>query len=418
MYNFNIQIKLQTILGLLMAFMMSNLAIAQKAVIHGKLTDRSKPQAKVEIIIPNFMNPNDTIHYFTNEKGEYDIEVDSLTVKDLFFKFPQYTKVFHNRIDYKTHLCNFETTSKILVITWKGDAGFQFSGSFFSTYQPTGNNSNQVTILTKANFNHNIRVRKFSHNLDGKFLYGLTHTQIKLGTPTSTYLKYADSKSADLLSLTSKLNYALGKKVSLTALSNLQTQFMIAYRDPFAEERGQPLVEASNFFAPARINVGIGLDFLLSEGFSIYYSPLDLHSTYVKDEVLRKNFSIPAGHNHLSQVGSFMNVNLAKKLSQKLNYNMTLQMFTSYVKNQKNPDIEKPGTIDLQLFKQSLTYNFNKYFSLGVTTVVTFDEDVEYDLLTNDSKTGAPLNQQSHKWSYFHNFGLSMGYTIQNRKKK
>lgn len=418
MYNFNNQIRLQTILVLSLVFIMTNLATAQKVVIHGKLTDRSKPQAKVEIIVSNSLNPNDPIHYFTNENGEYDIEVDTLLVNELFFKFPQYTRIFHNRIDYKTHLCNFETTSQIPVITWKGDAGFQFSASFFSTYQPTGNNNNQVTLLTKANFNHNIRVGKFSHNLDGRFLFGLTHTQIKLGTPTNSYLKYADSKSADLLSLTSKLSYAIGKKVSLTALSNLQTQFMIAYRDPFAEEKGQKLVEASNFFAPARINVGVGLDFHLSEGFSIYYSPLDLHSTYVKDAVLRKNFYIPEGHNHLSQVGSFMNVNLEKSLSEKLKYTMTAQLFTSYVKNKQNPDIEKPGTIDLQLFKQTVTYNFNKYFSLGVTTVLTFDEDVEYDLLTNNSKAGAPLNEQAHKWSYYHNFGLSMGYTIQKKKKK
>ncbi len=418
MYNFNIQIKLQTVLGLSLVFIMTNFATAQKAVIHGKLTDRSKPLAKVEIAVSNSLNQSEAIHYFTNENGEYDIEVDSLMIKDLFFKFPQYKRVFHKRIDYKTHLCNFETTSMIPESTWKGDVGFQLSGSFFSTYQPTGNNSNQVAMLAKANFNHNIRVGKFSHNLDGRFLFGITFTELQLGTPDSAYSTYADSKSADLLSLTSKLSYAIGKKVNLTALSNLQTQFSIAYRDPFAEEKGKELVEASNFFAPARVNVGVGLDFQLGQGFSIYYSPLDLHATYVKDAVLRKNFGIPAGDNHLSQIGSFMNVNLEKNLVEKLKYSMVLQLFTSYIKNQKNPDIEKPGSIDVQLFKQSLTYNFNKYFSLGLTAVITFDEDLQYNLLANDSKTGAPLNQQSHRWSYFQNFGLNAGYTIQNSKKK
>ncbi|MBK8078843.1 MAG: hypothetical protein IPK25_00275 [Saprospiraceae bacterium] len=65
-----------------------------------------------------------------------------------------------------------------------------------------------------------------------------------------------------------------------------------------------------------------------------------------------------------------------------------LQLFTNYLKNKENPAFERPGSIDVQLWQNSLNFNFNKYISFSITTTVIYDEDRQFRLLEGDDKLG------------------------------
>ena len=107
-------------------------------------------------------------------------------------------------------------------------------------------------------------------------------------------IKLADfpfQKNEDLIEFDSKYNHQFSKHLRLTGLFNIQTRFHDHYEIKKTGERGKLI---GNFFAPAFINVGSGLDyFIWDKAFSIYYTPINSKITIVNDPDLAPQY-LPA----------------------------------------------------------------------------------------------------------------------------
>ena len=136
---------------------------------------------------------------------------------------------------------------------------------------------------------------------------------------------------------------------------------------------------------------------------------------FVKDESLRKFYNVFDG-DHTKEIGSNLRMSWKQKIMEGIEYSTKLQMFTNYIKNKKHPLAERPGSVDVQLWQNNLTFSFNKYIALNFSANISYDEDDEFDILENNSKTGKETGRVGPRVVYFHNIGLQFNYKFANKK--
>lgn len=301
--------------------------------------------------------------------------------------------------------------------TWKSDLSLQFSSSHFSTYQVSGNNNNVSSLIGKFNFNTNWK--KGMHNWDNelKTLYGMSTTRIRLEEGASVNLKRANAKNGDLLSFTTKYGYELRKHLNLALLGNLQTQFTAGFKDPFAAAKGESVIMTSDFFAPATTNIGLGLDYKPNADFSVFYSPLDYRATFVRFSDLREGYGVDSSKMARNEFGSFLSLGWRKEIMKNLVYSTKLQLFTNYLKNEKNPNRGRPFAVDVQMWQHTLNLQINKYISASFSANIMYDEDIDFNILSGNKKDGLSSGYKAPRTQYFHNLGIGFGYILSSEKK-
>jgi hypothetical protein len=398
---------------LVFQFIITATSVAQNIVLTGIVTDKGTPQKEVQITTIGGASKSAK----TNEKGEYSIEVDTST-KALSFQFKQFTQPISAKIDRNISSFNFESTHAKGVWKWNGDVAFSFSNSLFSTYQSSGNNNNLSSMIGKLNFSATWTKRKYNWSNEFHAIYGQSHTTLRIvDNNKDISLKGVTAKSGDLLSFTSKFGERIAKGLYMTALTNFQSQFTAGYRDPYAEARGVPHVVISDFLAPANVNFGIGLDFKPTPNFSLYVSPCDFDMMVVRVAELREDFDVFSKNGIVPELGTFVSMTWNKNFTKKIRYNTKLQMFTNYIKNNKHPNAERPGSIDIQLWQHNLVYQINKYFSVSFAATVKYDEDLHFLIYQGNAKDGKTAGYKAPRTQYFQNLGFSIGYNVANKPK-
>ena len=385
--------------------------------LSGIISTKGSPKKDMIVYLSHQPEIRDT----TDENGAYNLMVSGnihkLSVLAIGSDVPFHAHLHH----IKARWHNFDTEQDLGYFTWRLSSNFQLSSSIFSVYQSGGNNNNQTTFVANASYNNNYHKNRFTIDSDAKLLFGQsrTHVPIKLpNEPTPTIHKLI-AKSADLVSATSKIGYNMRHHIYLSVLANFQTQITKTYADPYAEERGQQLRIVSDFLSPATANLGIGFDFKPNRYFSFYFSPLNLDMQIVKNETLRPNYNVFEKSGIAPRVGAFVNMDWNHVFFKKIFYTVKLQLGTNYRANPKHPTAERPGSIDVQIFKHSLAYKINNHFALSFSAVLRYDEDVKFNLLENDVKTGKLITTlRGPRTQYFQNFGVSIGYNFENHLRK
>ncbi len=400
-------------LFLLVCFVLPSLLLAQSRTLTGIVTTKGTPLKNVAVYLPENPAVNDT----TDEKGEYQLPVNG-AVRHLAFKAAEKDKPYVVKFHHKNaKKYDFDTEQDVGYFTWQGNFACNYSNSFFSVYQSNGNNNNQSTLLANIGLTNNYHKNRFNWNTDLKILYGQSRTAVLIKQGVGHHeTRNLLAKNNDLLSFTTKVGYEMKHKIFLTVLSSFQSQFTKSYADPYAEERGEELYTVSRFLSPANCNLGIGLDFKPNRYFSLYISPLDLDLLIVKDTSLHRAYDVFHESGVVPELGAFLNLDFKYTFFKKLNFNTKLQMFTNYIKDPKHPEAERPGSIDVQLWKNTLTYQFNKFISLSFTSLVRYDEDTEFRIHEGDTKPGEVTARRAPRTQYFHNFGVGLGYNFSKVK--
>src|ERR1700744_217168 len=101
--------------------------------------------------------------------------------------------------------------------------------------------------------------------------YGIANTT-SLGT----------RKTTDVIDLTSKYGYDLGKKWFLTGLLDVRSQFAPGYNYPDATTK----VLTSDFLAPAYFLLSLGMDYKPNNNFSVFLSPITARELVVSNDSL------------------------------------------------------------------------------------------------------------------------------------
>ncbi|HMA61715.1 MAG TPA: DUF3078 domain-containing protein [bacterium] len=214
-----------------------------------------------------------------------------------------------------------------------------------------GNNS--LAINGIVNLFLNYRKEKSIWNNTADIGYGL----LKQG-------KDADFiKTDDRLELNSKYGYRAHENWYYSGMMNFVTQMAKG----FDYENDTSKISAP--FAPAYLTGAIGMDYQQNDTYSIFLSPLTTKMTFVIDDELSEQgeFGVEKGSKFRMEIGGYLKTNLRKEILKNVIINSNLSLFSNYIDNPQNIDID---------WKILLTMKVNQYISTNITTHMIYDDDI------------------------------------------
>jgi hypothetical protein len=180
-------------------------------------------------------------------------------------------------------------------------------------------------------------------------------------------------KNIDLLETNSKLNHRAFGKFDFSGIVLFKTQVARGYNYP------NDSVPVSKFLNPSILTVGLGLDFKPNSVTSINFSPLSYKGTFVWDiaHIDQTKYGIPKGRKSLNEPGvSFMISNEYKPVKNVAITNR-LQLFTNYIHNPQNVDID---------WEMIVVANLNWFTDVRFNTHLIFDDDTKTVVLDKNRK--------------------------------
>jgi hypothetical protein len=253
----------------------------------------------------------------------------------------------------KDEVASSDTSKKHWFIS--GTGALAFSQASFTNWAAGGENSIglNASVNLKANYKKN------------RHAWGNT---IGLGYGFNILGKDGDAKfnkTNDRIELTSAYGYSVteNKKWLVTVLANFRTQFSKGYNYP-----NDSLV-ISNFMAPGYLVAGIGMTYAPVSWFYLYMSPASGRFTFVLDTALSNqgSFGVEKGDKWRGEFGPYIRADMNKDFSKSINIATTLELFTDYLKDF--------GNIDVNWYFQ-LNLKVNKWLAASITTQLIYDNDI------------------------------------------
>ena len=175
----------------------------------------------------------------------------------------------------------------------------------------------------------------------------------------------------------------------------------------------------SGFLAPAYTNLAVGIDLKPTKWLSLNLAPLTGGVVIVRNELLRKNYSMQLKEEYLNQdlsslapeelgacykparfeFGAQVKADIAVKVNDNFSYTSQLVLFSNYLDHPENMRVNWDNRFDWKLAK---------YFSLTVTTNMIYDDKI----MIFSEKDGLTKQRVQFKQSML--FGFT--YTIASKK--
>lgn len=280
---------------------------------------------------------------------------------------------------------------------WKsgGLSALTFSQVSLTNWAAGGQNSAAINFNFGWFADYNRDRTKWENSLD--IAYGL----IKQGTGDF-------DKSDDKLNIVTKYGYQINtdnEKWYLSALLDFKTQFDKGF-DPADD---QTLI--SDFMAPGYLIIGTGVDYYPNEFLSFTYIPVTGKFTFVGVQELADNgdygvdpavfdeatgAKLQDGKNSRAELGSFFRARYAKK-----NFESRLELFTNYV--------EDFGNIDVN-WQNSLVVNLTKVLSANFYTQLLYDDDIKVGADDNGDGTIDELTEFKPRVQFKSVIGVGLSY--------
>lgn len=249
-----------------------------------------------------------------------------------------------------------------------GTTALTFSQVSLTNWSAGGENSAAINFNFGMFADYNKDRTKWENSLD--FGYGL----IKQGTNDF-------EKSNDNLNIVTKYGYQIKNNNSqwfFSGILDFKTQVDEGV-DPT-----DPTRKISGFMAPGYLVVGTGIDYYPSEFLSFSLIPLTGKFTFVNDQILADNGDygvdpairdgagniITPGKKSRSELGLFFRAKYKKE-----NFESRLELFSNYVENFGNMDVN---------WQNSLVVNLTKVISANFYTQLLYDEDIKIGVDDNE----------------------------------
>lgn len=214
----------------------------------------------------------------------------------------------------------------------------------------------QNTFGVNGILNYGINYRKGKNTWDNYF-------DIALGMQNATsYNKFR--KTDDRFDFTSKYGYQVSKKWYATALTNFNTQFLEGYDYGTVTN-----TKISNFLAPGKLLVSLGMDYKPNDNFSVFISPLTTRWVFKSDAdfLNQPKFGVIAGKKVNNELGAYLTAKYNKPLNKWATYTTRLDLFSNYKRNPQNVDV---------FFTNLLSLKFNKWLATNISVDMVYDDDV------------------------------------------
>jgi hypothetical protein len=265
----------------------------------------------------------------------------------------------------------------------EGSGSLNFTQAAFSNWSSGGENS--LGLVTFFNLKANYK--------KGKHAWGNT---LDLGYGFNIQGKGNDAKftkSNDKIELTTAYGYVISKdyKWLFTVLVNLRTQFSAGYNYP------DDSTVISNFMAPGYLVAGIGITYAPVKYFYLYMSPSSGRFTFVLDKKLSDSgaFGVERGKQLKMEFGPYIRADFNKDLSKAINLATTVELFTDYIKDFGNIDVN---------WSFLLTMKVNKWLAASIATQLIYDD--------NTMIKSTPTSEPGPRTQFKELFGIGLTYNF------
>ncbi|WOK09683.1 DUF3078 domain-containing protein [Imperialibacter roseus] len=188
-------------------------------------------------------------------------------------------------------------------------------------------------------------------------------------------------KTNDKINIVSKF----GRKMSQAKDGRLYFSSLIDFRTQFAPGFSAPGDEEyiSKFMAPGYALVATGVDIKVNPSFSVNFAPVTGKFTFVNDDRLANAGAfgvegavfdtdgvtvLTPGKKARAELGSFLKVNYKKEVVSNVNVESRLEMFSNYLNNPQNIDVNWENIIILKV---------NEWLSTSFITQLIYDDDIK-----------------------------------------
>jgi len=259
---------------------------------------------------------------------------------------------------------------------WKrsGDIGFNFSQSHLSNWAAGGDNALNWQGIFNYNANYTHEKNKWDNNIS--LALGYSH----LGDAKAI-------KTDDKIELNSLYGYKATEKLFYSLSFSFKTQFADGF-----DYKNDSTNRISGFLVPAYITLGLGMEYVPNSNFSINFAPITGRITIVNDKDLADSgaFGVdPAKYDEISGVkikdgktsrfefGAKMTAKLDVKIAENVNFNSKLELFSDYIKNPQNIDVD---------WQNLITMKVNSWLNANISAHLIYDDDIM--ITDKDGNTG------------------------------
>ena len=248
--------------------------------------------------------------------------------------------------------------------THKGNVGLNFGQCSYTNWAAGG----QSSVNGQAIFNYEL------HYLKGKFKWDNT---LNTALGYSLYsLKKKPIKTDDKLEFTSL--------AGIKANQHLNYSAELAFRSQFANGYNYELDSTnyiSKFLAPAYITLGLGIEWVPSQYFSLYFSPITGRMTIVNDERLARSGAYGVNTldandtiNHAVkkiryEFGARAVAKFQYPITKNIDFNSKLELFSNYLNHPERIDVD---------WQNMLVLKVNDWLNANLATHLIYDYDIPF----------------------------------------
>ena len=179
-------------------------------------------------------------------------------------------------------------------------------------------------------------------------------------------------KTDDRLEFNSKYGYQAKNNWYYAVNLNFKSQIMPGYK-----ENNPDSATTSDFFAPAYLTIGLGMDYAPNDHVTLYLSPITDKMTFVMIDRLATKYGLDPGENFRNQIGGLFRGTVKFPVVKNVDFETTLELFSDYLNDPQNIDV---------LWDVLINMKVNEYLSANLTTSLIYDHDVILD--KDDGKKG------------------------------
>jgi len=262
--------------------------------------------------------------------------------------------------------------------TYSGTGALNFSQVTFTNWAAGGENSVSMNGLAIAGASYKSK----SYIWDNNIILG--YGMQKIG-------KQDFRKTTDKIELSTKFGHHAVKNWYYSTLLSFKSQFDKGYE--YDDDAGTQTF-VSDFMAPAYLSIALGMDYKPSKSFSLFVGPVSGRTTFVNDTVLSVKYGVDANETIRNEFGGTVKAGLNKDIIKNVNLASQLTLFSNYMENPQNIDI------DLQVL---FTFKVNKFLSANLNFQFIYDDDI---LITDEDGNIGPRLQMKEL------FGLGLTYKL------
>ncbi len=217
-----------------------------------------------------------------------------------------------------------------------------------------------ISLQTRVTLFANYKRGSHEWNNDGDFKYGAIHQKDK-GLRTNN----------DLIRITSNYGYKAFSKFYYSAQGEFKSQFGPIYQYDGENHRTALLTQ---FFAPAWLTFGAGMEYKRSKDFTIFVSPLTSKNTFVisdqnkKFHVNKSTYNIEENKSVRSETGMKIKCFHKTKILDNVTISNTLELFSNYFNNPQNIDVD---------WNFESTIPINEYLQAMFSFEAIYDDDID-----------------------------------------